>query len=86
MRKVAMILAVGAALLASTPIAAVSTPRAERYYEVWCHDTDGNLVESESVDAHAVEQGGKRHAVALFTRNYPFNWDCWLEGPFTPST
>jgi len=84
MRKVTILLAIAAALLASTPIAVASTPRHDTYYEVWCTDTDGNLVQAESVDARAIEVGGKAHAIDLFSHNYPFNWTCWPEGPITP--
>jgi hypothetical protein len=83
MRRAAMASMMGAALMLSAPAAIASTPRHDRYYEVWCRDTDGNLVQAESVDARAIEVGGKRHAIALFSANYPFGWECWPEGPFT---
>jgi hypothetical protein len=83
MRKVAILLAIMAALLASTPMAVASTPRHDTYYEVWCTDGEGNLVQAESIDVHAIEVGGKGHAIDLFSNNYPFDYDCWPEGPIT---
>jgi hypothetical protein len=79
MRKMAVSL-IGAVMAVSftTTAHAATTPRADRYYVVVCND--GN--EYESVDAHAVEQGGKADAVALFSQNTPFGLTCWLEGPF----
>lgn len=78
MRKVAISLVVGAALLASAPTALASTPRADTYYQVWCL-TPGATVYApfESVDAHAIEPGRKDNAVALFVQNHP-GWSCML--------
>jgi hypothetical protein len=84
MRKLALFLTAGVVLLTSASAAAASTPRSDSYYEVWCTDSDGNLTQAESVDAHAVELGGKDGAIALFSQNYPFGWTCWPVGPFTP--
>jgi hypothetical protein len=82
MKKFVLSVATGVVLLASAPVA-LATPRADSYYEVWCTDADGNLVQAESVDAHAIEQGGKANAIELFSRNYPFGWTCWAMGPFS---
>ena len=84
MRKLALAAVAGALLMASAPVASASTPRADTYYEVHCLDGDGNPVQAESVDAHAIELGYKDDAIVLFSRNYPFDWTCWPVGPFTP--
>ncbi len=83
MKKVAISLVVGAALLASAPTALASTPRADTYYQVWCNPPGGVLTQFESVDAHAIETGRKDNAVVLFVQNHP-GWYCELHGPFTP--
>ena len=59
-------------MLATAPAALA---RADAYYTVVC---DG--VSYESVDAHAIEQGGKDDAVAHFGEKHGV--DCGLEGPF----
>ena len=41
-----------------------------------CYDPTGTLVQAESVDAHAMEQGGKAHAIDLFNAHHP-DWYCW---------
>ena len=82
MRKFVLSVIAGAAFLASSPTAVAATPRADTYYQVWCTDGEGNLIHAESVDAHAIEQGGKAHAIELFNRNYPFGYTCWPVGPF----
>ena len=79
MKKIAVPLIAGILALGFTPSASAATPRADRYYVVVCNGT-----EYESVDAHAVELGGKAYAVALFSQHYPFDLQCSLEGPFTP--
>lgn len=84
MKKLALGAVAGALLMASAPAAWASTPRADSYYEVHCLDGDGNPVQAESVDAHAIERGHKDDAIVLFSRNYPFGWTCWAVGPFTP--
>jgi hypothetical protein len=58
--------------LASTAFAGA---RANTYYTVFCDD-----IAYESVDAHAVEQGGKAAAVAKFPQG-----ECELRGPFRSS-
>ena len=52
-----------------------SLGRADAYYTVVC---DG--VSYESVDARAIERGGKDDAVAHFGEKH--GMDCGLEGPF----
>ncbi len=83
MKKLAVLLATGVVLLASAPVALADSPRADSFYVVHCTDDQGNPVEAEAVDAHAIEQGGKAHAIELFSRNFPFGWTCWAEGPFS---
>jgi hypothetical protein len=46
-----------------------------------CTDPGGHDVVAESVDARAIEQGGKQHAIDLFNANHP-GWSCWADGPF----
>jgi hypothetical protein len=82
--KLAFAVVAGALLMATAPVASASTPRVDRYYEVHCLDGDGNPVQAESVDAHAIEPGHKDDAILLFNRNFPFGWTCWAVGPFTP--
>jgi hypothetical protein len=78
MRKIVVSL-IAALMAVGFTSTALATPRADTYYTVVC-----NGAEYESVDAHAVELGGKAHAVALFSEHYPFGLECSLEGPFTP--
>jgi len=42
-----------------------------------------DLYHAGSVDARAIEQGGKGHAIELFNANHPA-WSCWAAGPFNP--
>ncbi len=84
MRKILVSVVVSLAAFAAIPTAHATTPRADAYYQVWCTDSDGNLVQAESVDAHSIEQGGKAAAIAHFSANFPFGWTCWPVGPFTP--
>ena len=81
MRKLALVAAVGTLVLASAPSALAGPNRADSYYTVFCTDPDGNHVQAESVDAHAIDQGGKRHAIDLFNANHP-DWSCEARGPF----
>ena len=66
-------------LAAMTLIALATAPaafaRAHPYYTVVC---DG--VSYESVDAHAIDRGGKDDAVAHFGAKH--GMDCTLAGPF----
>jgi len=82
MRKLALVAAVGTLVLASAPSALAGPNRADSYYyTVFCIDPSGNEVQAESVDAHAIDQGGKRHAIDLFNANHP-DWSCEARGPF----
>ncbi|MFL5769414.1 MAG: hypothetical protein ACJ765_04990 [Chloroflexota bacterium] len=63
------------ALLVSLAAAPAASARTDAYYTVVC---DG--VSYESVDAHAIEQGGKEDAVAHFGEKH--GMDCRLDGPF----
>jgi len=71
---VTKILTAAAVVAASLGLAstAFAGSRADTYYTVFC---DG--IAFESVDAHAVEQGGKAAAVAKFPLA-----ECELRGPF----
>ena len=80
MRKLALAAAVGALALATAPSALAGPNRADTYYTVHCTDPDGNPTVNESVDAHAIEQGGKRGAIANFNAHHE-GWTCWVEGP-----
>ena len=75
-----------AALTAACVLLLVTAPaafaRADTYYTFMCIDPDGNLITAESVDAHAIEQGGKLMGSANWQRAHP-DYDCWAEGPFT---
>jgi hypothetical protein len=84
MRKILISMFAGAALLVPASAATADTPRVDRYYTVVCVDPANPDVtlEAESIDAHAIEQGGKKHAIELFSANYPFHLDCTWEGPF----
>jgi hypothetical protein len=76
MRKIAISLVVGAALLAPAPAALASSPRADTYFTVWCIPAGGvDWIQFESVDAHAIDPGGKDDAIALFVQNHP-GWTC----------
>lgn len=63
------------ALFVALATAPTALARADAYYTVVC---DG--IAYESVDAHAIEQGGKADAVAHFGEKHGL--DCGLEGPF----
>lgn len=69
-----MSIVVGALILALAA-APAALARADAYYTVVC---DG--ISYESVDAHAIEQGGKADAVAHFGEKH--GMECGLEGPF----
>ena len=77
MKRIATLAAATCLLLATAPAALA---RADAYYTVVCDD--GNTY--ESVDAHAIEQGGKVGAIENFSTKTPFGLDCWPEGPFRP--
>jgi len=81
MRKLVFAAAVGVLVLAAAPSAWAGPNRADTYYTVQCTDRDENPTVNESVDAHAIEQGGKLGAIANFNANHE-GWTCWVEGPF----
>jgi hypothetical protein len=68
--------------LTSAPSVLAGPNRADSYYTVMCIDPGGDEVQAESVDARAIEQGGKAHAIELFNANHP-GWSCRADGPFT---
>ena len=72
MNRLATLAAVTLLVLATAPAALA---RADAYYTVVC---DG--VSYESVDATAIEQGGKLAAVLHFGEKH--GMDCDVEGPF----
>ena len=74
--------AVGALALATAPSALAGPDRADPYYTVRCTDPSGNPTVNESVDAHAIEQGGKLAAIGNFNANHE-GWTCWVVGPFS---
>ena len=81
MRRLLFAAAVGALVLATAPSVWAGPNRADSYYAVHCTDPDGNPTANESVDAHAIQQGGKLGAIANFNANHD-GWTCWAEGPF----
>jgi len=81
MRRLVLAAAVGALVLTAAPSALAGPNRADSYYTVMCTDPGGVEVQAESVDARAIEQGGKAHAIELFNANHP-GWSCWADGPF----
>lgn len=81
MRKLVLSAAVGVLVLATAPAALAGPNRADTYYTVHCTDPAGNPTVNESVDARAIEQGGKLGAIANFNANHE-SWTCWAEGPF----
>jgi hypothetical protein len=84
MKKILLSTILGAAMLLPASAATADTPRVDRYYTVVCFDPADpeTAIEAESIDAHAIEQGGKKHAIELFSQNYPFHLDCTWTGPF----
>jgi hypothetical protein len=72
MKKLATLAASVILLLATAPVALA---RADGYYTVVC--SDGNSY--ESVDAHAIEQGGKSGAIENFSTKTPLGLTCWAE-------
>ena len=82
MRRTSLMAATAVLCLAMAPSVAA---RADAFYTVRCLDADGNPSVAESVDAHAIEQGGKLGAIATFNANNPTGLVCWAEGPFTNS-
>jgi hypothetical protein len=77
MKRFATLAATVVILLATAPAVFA---REDAYYTVVCDD--GNTY--ESVDAHAIEQGGKVGAIDNFSTKTPLGLTCWPEGPFQP--
>ena len=69
-------------LLAATPAVLAAPGRADMFYTFKCIDPDGNPITAESVDAHAIEQGGKLMGSAQWESAHP-DYECWVEGPFS---
>ena len=69
-------------LLAAAPAVFAAAGRADTFYTFNCIDPDGNPVTAESVDAHAIEQGGKLMGSAHWGLAHP-DYACWVEGPFS---
>ena len=69
-------------LLAAAPAVFAAPGRADTFYPFNCIDPDGNPVTAESVDAHAIEQGGKLMGSAHWGLAHP-DYECWVEGPFS---
>lgn len=87
MRKTLIPLVV-AALALPGPLASTASAASKRhdaYYQVRCITPEGQRVEAESVDAHAIQfdktPGGKDGAILNFNANHP-GWDCTAFGPF----
>ena len=78
MRKILILTIACIAIVTTAGSAFAGAKRADRYYTVMCFDPTGALVQAESVDAHAIEQGGKGRAIDLFNANHP-GWYCWPE-------
>jgi len=76
MRILVIVLIVCVALVGTAGSAFAGDKRADAYYTVMCYDPTGALVEAESLDAHAIDQGGKGHAIDLFNAHHP-DWSCW---------
>ena len=69
-------------LLAAAPAVFAAPGRADTFYTFNCIDPDGTLITAESVDARAIEQGGKLMGSANWELAHP-DYDCWVEGPFS---
>jgi hypothetical protein len=72
MKRLAMVSAMVALVIVAAPAALA---RDDAYYTVVC---DG--ISYESVDAHAIEQGGKLDAVLHFGEKH--DMDCTVDPPF----
>ena len=79
MRKI-LIPVIAAMALLLMPVASETAgpERADTYDQVWCIDPAGDTVQAKAIDANAIEQGGKAHAIDLFHANHP-DWFCWWE-------
>ena len=81
MRRFRITLAASVLALASAPAVLAGPNRADTFYTFVCVDPGGNLVTAESVDARAIEQGGKLMGSAHWEAAHP-DYDCHVEGPF----
>jgi hypothetical protein len=81
MKRLGIVVAAGVLALAFVPAALAGPNRANTFYTFVCIDPDGNLITAESVDAHAIEQGGKLMGSAHWEAAHP-DFDCHVEGPF----
>jgi hypothetical protein len=82
MRWVSALATAGVLLVATAPSAFAGPNRADTFYTFMCIDPDGNPITAESVDAHAIEQGGKLMGSAHWQRAHP-DFACRVEGPFS---
>ena len=87
MRKLTLLIVIGAALAAASPAAASSaTTRAESHYEIWCTTATGETYLAKVVDARAIQldknPGGKDTATEKFNENNPYGEHCVERGPF----
>jgi len=78
MRTILILVMTSVALVTTATSAIAGVKRADTHYVVTCYDPTGALVQAESVDAHAIEQGGKAHAIDLFNAHH-LDWYCWPE-------
>jgi hypothetical protein len=82
MRLVSALVIASVMLLAAAPAVLAGPKRADTFYTFMCIDPNGNLITAESVDAQAIEQGGKLMGSAHWELAHP-DYDCWVEGPFS---
>jgi hypothetical protein len=82
MRLVSALAIASVVLLGAAPAVLAAPGRADTFYTFRCIDPDGNLITAESVDARAIEQGGKLMGSANWELAHP-DYDCWVEGPFS---
>ena len=73
MRRVSAFAIACVLLLVAAPAVFAAPGRADTFYTFNCIDPDGNPVTAESVDAHAIEQGGKLAAVLHFGEKHDMN-------------
>jgi len=78
MKKILIPVIAATALLIPVASKAAGPKPAGVYDQVWCIDPAGDTVQAEAIDSHAIEQGGKAHAIDLFHANHP-DWFCWWE-------
>ena len=81
MKTLAAMMVTAMWLFAAVPAVLAAPGRADTFYTFVCIDPDGNLITAESVDARAIEQGGKLMGSAQWEAAHP-DYDCHVEGPF----